>query len=194
MSHPIYPYSEGDRLQDRNTYMYSEYHGQRFLTVWGELRAAVLRELPSPAAPATAPGSAPAGEGYATDQLLAHLLAMPAEDEDRRRLAERLLQRFEVSKRLYRRYDGQFKAQRDSGYDELALYLQFATLCASYVDGANPMPFLNALLKVTDSLIALRSRLDGEQGAWLAWLITRERDWVERIAAHVQPVAAEAQP
>lgn len=176
MTDADYPYSQGDRLNDRNTYFYSAYSGPSFLAAWRESREAALRGLPAPL-PLTAAASVPSD----TAQLLTDMLSTQAEHA----LVERLLQRFEVSKRLYRKYDADLRAIRDSGYDDMDLYLLFAGLCLHCRERAAPMRFLNALLKVLDTLIAARERLSKEQGAALAWLIGEERAWVQRIAADV---------
>ena len=182
MSASAYPYSQGDRLEDRNTYFYSEFRGMPFLEAWQASRDAALAALP-PARPLQprAASIAYAGPAHDTAELLSVLIAQAEPCS----LLDRLLQRFEVSKRLYRRYDADFKAIRDSGYDDLELYLQFAALCLRCQGGPAAMRFLNALLKTLDSLMSARARLGNEQGAQLAWLIGEERAWVRRIAEGV---------
>ncbi|MFG0413664.1 hypothetical protein ACF8MD_08295 [Pseudomonas sp. zjy_8] len=183
MSAIDYPYSQGDRLEERNTYFYSQYHGAAFFPVWQASRQAALAHLP----PAQALPLPTAGEQLESAQdtaaLLADLLNTAADAPGKRRLAERLLQRFEVSKRLHRRYDSDFKAVTSSGYDDLDLYLQFAALCLHHAEQPGALPFLNGLLKVIDSLISVQQHLSPSQGAQLAWLISAEHDWVARIAA-----------
>lgn len=182
MSDIDYPYSQGDRLEERNTYFYSQYHGAAFFPVWRASRQAALAQLP-PAQRVPLPESGEQFEsGQDTAALLADLLHRAADAPGKRRLAERLLQRFEVSKRLYRRYDDNFKAVADSGYADFELYLQFAALCLHYADQPAALPFLNGLLKVLDSLISIQRQLNTAQGAQLAWLIGAEGDWVARIA------------
>ena len=44
----IYPFSEGDRLEDRNSYAYVPYRGQTFIGAWRATRDAAISELPSP--------------------------------------------------------------------------------------------------------------------------------------------------
>jgi hypothetical protein len=186
MSPYIYPYSHGDRLNDRNTYFYSEYHGPAFLEAWHASRSAALAALPAalpPQLPAARAGQAT--EGYNTAELLTHLLQEQSKQSEHQPLLDRLLQRFEVSKRLYRQYDADFKAIRDSGYDDLNLYILFAAVCVDSQKRPAAMRFLNALLKALDSLISARERLEPEQGARLAWLIEKERAWVQRLAADV---------
>lgn len=182
MSDIDYPYSQGNRLEDRNTYFYSQYHGAAFFPAWHASRQAALAQLP-PAQAVTLPVAAAPGEnGHDTATLLVELLRSSADAPGKRRLAERLLQRFEVSKRLHRRYDSDFKAIAASGYDDLDLYLQFAALCLHQAKQPGALPFLNGLLKVIDSLISIHSHLSAVQGAQLAWLIAAEHDWVARVA------------
>lgn len=176
MSHHDYPYSQGDRLNDRNTYFYSEFRGQAFLADWHESRSVALAALPAPLAIAVS--AADPSDTADTAKLLAYLLHTDVEDAR----VDGLLQRFEVSKRLYRRYDRDFKAVRESGYDALDLYLQFGALCVQRQSRPAALRFLNALLKVVDSLISVRERLSCEQGAHLAWLIRAERAWVQSVA------------
>jgi hypothetical protein len=187
MSEITYPYSQGDRLEDRNTYFYSSYHGAAFFPVWRASRDAALSHLPPPRSqPVLAPAANKGAEdGHDTEQLLRNLLAGSPENAENRRLAERLLQRFEVSKRIYRRYDPQFKTMAESGYAEVELYLLFASLCLHYSKQPESLPYLNALLKVLDTLVSILHRLSPTQGAYLAWLIGAEREWVARIAARV---------
>jgi hypothetical protein len=187
MNTPPYPYSQGNRLEERNTYFYSEYHGQAFFMAWRNSREQTLAELPPGAAPQIAASMlSETAAGYDTQQLLAFLLNADLAQAQNRRLAEQLLQRFEVSKRIYRRYDVRFKAIVDSGYEALEFYPQFAALCLRLQDQPAPLPFLNGLLKSIDTLIAIRDRLSPALGAQLAWLIDREAQWVARIATAAQ--------
>lgn len=166
-----YPYSRGDRVGgERNTYFYSEFRGPSFLEAWHESRSAALAALPA----AQRPQLSAAADAGGTAQLLQH-----HENHDR------LLQRFEVSKRIYRCYDAAFKAVRESGYDDLSLYILFGAVCADSQTKPAAIRYLNALLKLVDSLISARERLAPAEAAQLAWLIEREREWVQRVAAQV---------
>jgi hypothetical protein len=183
MSDIDYPYSQGDRLEERNTYFYSQYHGAAFVPAWRARRQMALTHLPAARAVPLPAAAERSEHPAATAALLADLLHAAADAPDKRRLAERLLQRFEVSKRLHRRYDADFKAIADSGYDDLDLYLQFAALCLHQAEQPGALPFLNGLLKVVDSLVSIHPRLSPAQGAQLAWLIAAEQNWVVRLAA-----------
>ncbi len=187
MSLAPYPYSEGNRLEERNTYFYSAYHGQDFFAAWHASRQQALANIRQAQAwqPQAAPSTLDTREGYDAQQVLNVLLSGDLGAPANRRLAEHLLQRFEVSKRLYRRYTPQFKAVLSSGYDDLTLYIQFAALCLAMQAHAKPLPFLNGLLKSIDTLIAVRAQLPAELAANLAWLIAGEARWVQSLAGSV---------
>ena len=71
MSAIDYPYSQGDRLEERNTYFYSQYHGAAFFPVWQASRQAALAHLP----PAQALPLPTAGKQLESAQDTAALLA-----------------------------------------------------------------------------------------------------------------------
>lgn len=184
MSAAGYPYSQSNRLEERNTYFYSAYLGADFFRFWRQDRAQARSALPAPRPPCPPPTARPDGrQGWCCAQLLAYLLGQPQLEAADRLLFERLLQRFEVGKRLYRRYDADLRLQPDSGYDDLALYLQFAALCLAQRGQPHDLRYLNALLKCLDTLISVRAQLSAELGAQLAWLIDGEADWVAQQAA-----------
>lgn len=185
MSDIDYPYSQGNRLEERNTYFYSQYQGMAFFPVWQASRQAALAQLP-PAHPVPLPLATELDQNFQdTAALLADLRHSAAAIPEKRYQAECLLQRFEVSKRLYRQYDHNFKAIMDSGYEDLDIYLQFAALCLHQASQPSALPFLNGLLKVIDTLISIQQHLSSIQGAQLAWLIAAEYDWIRHIAAKV---------
>lgn len=187
MSSISYPYSQGDRLEERNTYFYSEYHGAAFFPAWRASRKTALACLPQPQCPTVPkPSQATTSYGYDTAALLAKLLTDEPNQAQNRRLAERLLQRFEVSKRLYCHYDSDFRAVLSSHYDSLELYLLFASLCLHYAKQPASLPFLNGLLKCLDTLISIQQRLSPELGAHLAWLINAEQEWVAHVATQIE--------
>jgi len=180
----LYPYAMGDRLNDRNSYFYSAYFGQPFFVAWRQSRKEALTTLPAPAEPiANATDTPDCGHGFDTAQLIARLLGAQPLGAEHRQLAGKLLQRFEVSKRLHQRYDDRFKPVLDSRYDDYSLYTGFAAVCLRFADETTSLPFLNGLLKCLDTLIAERDRLPPKQQAELAWLLPREAAWVAQIAA-----------
>ncbi|WP_028454389.1 hypothetical protein [Chitinilyticum litopenaei] len=193
-----YPYAEQDRLEERNTYFYSSYHGAAFFAAWRSSRTLALAGVAGRQAPHPQNGSTTlpdTSDGYACAELLAALLnqatAAPLQGSARI-LAERLLQRFEVSKRLYARYNAQGRAIIDSGYHNIDNYLCFAALCAAMRCADGALPFLNALLKCVDTLISIRDRLNPAQREQLAWLVDAEAHWLALLAARLGIEEAQA--
>jgi methionyl-tRNA formyltransferase len=183
-----YPYASGDRLEQRNTYFYTPYFGIAFLEAWRQQRAQALRELA--AAPSSALGGSEAAPGWhATDRLLESiyrdLSAGDLPDNDSLRTLNRLLQRFEVSKRLHGAYDANWRATDVSDYRSMDRYLRFGEILVLAYGRAGALPYLSALLKIVDTLTSRLETLDAPQRTRLAEVIVRERDYVDRLAARL---------
>ena len=183
-----YPYASGDLLEERNTYFYSAYQGTAFLEAWRQQRADALREMsgnPSTATPAEA-ASAPLVR--ATDILLEciHQQLMAGEGTFARIPAlDRLVQRFEVSKRLHGEYDEKWRPVDSADYRLMERYVRFAEILERAHRFSGELPYLNALLKIVDTLTALRATLSTEQTERLRQIIAHERVHVEQLARRV---------
>lgn len=179
-----YEYATGDLLEDRNTYFYTAYQGADFLAAWRRSRNAALRDLP-PAAPTPPPnrdGSATVDEGAATEALLETAFA----NLDRPGICpilDKLIQRFEVTKRIHRAYGADWRPLDPGSYRDFGLYLRFAELVEATCAKTAGLPSLNALIKAVDTLVAIRGQLRPEQGARLATIIAREHGHVDRLEA-----------
>lgn len=178
-----YPYSRGDLLEQRNTYFYSTFGGEAFLSAWRAERESALGDLPA-AMPAPE-----AGEGQApTDRLLERLYRAFFEGRqgrDEERLLDRLIQRFEVSKRVHAEYNDEFRPSDPEDYRDLGRYLRFAEVLDAAFGLAGGLPRLNAMLKCLDTLTALRDRLEADAAGRLARLIGREREHVDALARSI---------
>jgi len=188
MSSALYPYATGDLLESRNTYFYTPYEGLRFLRAWRDSRDDVLSELPEPAI--SAPAAATLGVSNTADldtaALLERILDKIEQSKPFSDNLDRLVQRFEVSKRVHEAYSAKWRPVDPGNYHDLSLYLRFAEVTeAAYVQ-ARLLTYLNVLLKVIDTLAALRVQLDGESRSRLARLILCERAHVTGIEKAVQ--------
>ena len=92
------------------------------------------------------------------------------------------IKKFEVTKRLFREYDENFRAIDKTAYHDLALYLRFAEIMEAAYRMIEDLSALNALLKIMDTLIAYRVQLTQTQGCRLAWLVDAEAVHVEALA------------
>lgn len=184
-----YPYATGDLLSERNTYFYSAYEGPGFLGAWEDARVRVLERLAAPGdMPVPRGGALPDADGVEARALLERLLAGASGDEgawaEVRPWLDRLVQRFEVTKRIFESYDVSLRARDRERFRDLGLYLRFAEVLEVAYERTAALPYLNALLKCADTLTAMHARLSGDEGARLARLILRERQHVRRLAEH----------
>ncbi|GAU09384.1 hypothetical protein [Desulfoplanes formicivorans] len=172
-----YLYSQGNLLEDRHTYQYSQYMGYDFLKSWKESRNMVAVEFGTPLPPPTPqypyqPLSTPIRTTQRLEELMAGL--MQGMFEELRQELGIWVKKFEVSKRLFDTYDSDFKPVTKDKYDDLSNYLRYAEIMEfAYRQNAD-LPYLNVLLKVIDTLIAYSKYLLPENQARLAWLIKRE--------------------
>lgn len=176
----IYPYAAGPLLDARNTYSYTAYHGTAFLDAWREARERVLAAPTPDAAPCAEPPASP------TARLLRRIQASLAGGDGRSAaLADlnRLLQRFEVTKRVHGEYNENWRPADPEDFRELGLYLALAeTLDAAYT-ATGVLQYLNGLLKCLDTLSAYLPVLDGPQMGRLRALVRQERAHVDALGA-----------
>lgn len=178
MDRNLYPYAEGDRLEDRNTYFYSQFGGTAFLAAWKHDRDQALKEL---GAPLPAPATMESEDGAAA-ALFEALYAAAVGGKGTGKRFDLLLQRFETGKRLYARYDADLRALDRGDYRHLSLYLRFGEVLDAAYASTGRLDHLNALMKLLDILVSLRGELvDGERGR-LARLISSERAFVDALA------------
>jgi hypothetical protein len=189
-----YPFSSGDRLDNRNTYFYTPYGGRAFIDAWRTDRARVEANLPPPAASAPAASVAvwsDEAEIWSTPawcENLFHEIAETPEPPNSAVLGQlgQLLRKFETTKRIHAAYRrGDFRAADPRAYRDPALYLRAGEIFEAAFGRTGSLQCLNVLLKVLDTLSGLAPSLDRDQGSRLARLIAAERGYVERMAARL---------
>lgn len=183
----LYRYDEGDLLEQRNSYFYSTFHGSAFLASWMARRnAAMVQDSHCPDATSAITATAPRGR---TDLWLDELQAAYASGNvsaSQRQLLAKLVQRFEVSKRLHADYTPEFKPAEGAEYLDLPRYVAFAGVLVAAYDIDRKIQTLNVLLKVLDTLCALRHRLPATAAAKLPQLILDERAFVAELACRLE--------
>lgn len=175
-----YEYASGDLLEQRQTYAFSAYAGADFLHAWRASRDAA-RTLWRARAADDEPADGP------TAQLLRTLRSTleRGDLQTARDLGlDRLVQRFEVTKRIHHAYGSDWRPLEGAGYRDLALYVEFALVLAAAARHSPALSYLNALLKCMDTLSALAHAVPAGHCAHAARLIDVERALVERCARH----------
>jgi hypothetical protein len=199
-----YSYAARDRLAEPHAYMYTAFEGTALLRDYFDDRARALGawrgrpqgEHPDAVLIERVAGSGKAGHARPSPcrfdpssriDTLALLLdladaAVWGPDAARARWVERLMQRFEVTKKLYRAYEPGFR-KGAGGFDSGRLYWLFAlVLVLRHRENGDPR-FLNCLLKVGDLLCSLReaSVLAEIPPAGAALVLAEESACVKRL-------------
>ena len=180
-----YDYASGDLLEDRNTYFYARFQGPEFLSAWRRQRDAILAEKSDFFGEDRHAAITP------TDQLLETIwreLSARGSNAETMRVLGRLLQRFEVTKRLHGEYGENWRPTDPQDYRVMKRYVRFAEVLELAYSSSAALPYLNALLKCMDTLTALYARLDVGQKKRLQELIIREKNHVERLALKIANV------
>ena len=167
----VYGYTDRNLLGAREHYHYSRLQGPDFLTAYRDARRAGLAALPDTAPlPLATTGTLPDGTApIGTASLLDALECDPVPD-----WIDRLVQRFEVTKRLYATYDARLR-KGDGPVDDLTLYARLAALLAR--DTAR-LDRLNALLKLNDLLLSQPPAALSSVAGTLRGAVQAERDAV----------------
>lgn len=181
-----YPFADGDRLEDRNTYFYVPYGGKDFMAAWRRQRDTALADLPEPADPEIGGGEKvpEAGPVTTTDLLEAlhgALAGGRAGDTAVQGWLEKLVKKFEVTKHIHPEYDAAFRALDRNAYGDLSLYVRLVEVFEAAFAQSRDLIFLNLLLKCLDSLCSVKDRLSEEEQARLARLIGCEDGHVRTL-------------
>ncbi|PWT75141.1 MAG: hypothetical protein C5B46_03010 [Proteobacteria bacterium] len=181
-----YSYASGDLLEQRNTYFYSAYQGPGLIDAWRRQRHEVETDLAIGAG--AAHGSEEPLPIGPTDWLLQSMyrtLSTQGGLSEQTQL-ERLVQRFEVSKRLHGEYDATWRPVDPADYRSSERYVRFAEILQLAYGFSGRITYLNTLLKVVDTLTAMRATLTVHQRARLRDVVGQERRYIDALHAAVE--------
>jgi|TARA_R110000868_G_scaffold116993_2_gene310877 hypothetical protein len=174
-----YHYSDGELLDTPQDYSYSGYFGQAFVDAWMTRRMELLLLLP-------AAQSLNQFDGTPLSALdTVNLLHAICEGLHNRELSvddleivwlERLVKRFEVSKRVHNAYQNHapYRPVDKSSYKNMPLYLKLAECFILAFNNSGELQYLNAFIKIQDSIISQVNTLNYTNKTNLAWLIEQE--------------------
>lgn len=89
-----------------------------------------------------------------------------------------LLKRFEVTKRIYSRYDKNFRRIDKNDFEELKLYILFAYILTLAYAKSKKLPYLNSLLKVNDINISNVSNFSSDIIELLGYCVQKEKGYI----------------
>jgi methionyl-tRNA formyltransferase len=178
---PTYRYASGDLLENRNTYFYTSYEGQAFLESWRRQRTAALAAACGTDSESALPDDC-APVARQLQRLKKQLAGGSASAGDYQTL-DRLLQRFEVSKRLHDSYSSSWKPLDTSRYHGAERYLLLAEALCLAAANTGDLRYLNGLLKCVDTLTATGIATGSSGSARLNAVLEQERHLVDQVAA-----------
>ncbi|MGR3175978.1 MAG: hypothetical protein ACUZ8N_15480 [Candidatus Scalindua sp.] len=192
----LYPYAEGDLLNNRNTYFYTSFEGRAFLDAWQESRDKIVtlygQQEKCPKANASALpeellGEIDRGEIVETGILLESLYVYLTDEKEPQSkaatcLIDNLVKRFEVTKRIHSAYGAGFKPVDKKAYVDYGLYVRMAEVLECAYSIFKKLPYLNVLLKCVDTLCSISEDLNPNQRSRLGRIIAEERRHVKDLA------------
>lgn len=168
-----YAYTLGDNLEEPLKYNYTAYHGRDFIRSWylNRMRALLsINEQDREYAPEhfcakdTAFRMLPVMNeseifvGPTLHEILQTLLTCKPVPEELKQLLDGCVKTFEVRKRLYPVYSLRFKPEDENSYHDIRLYIIFACVCVEAFRFYQDFRYLNALLKVNDTVLSQWNR------------------------------------
>lgn len=196
-----YPYAGGDLFTARNTYFYTEYKGIEFLEAWSENRQGVLGFLKGKISVHKEGGMKHSQEGNLdyfeerlkredvidTRNLLLTIQSAFADsnsvtDDLLKSWVDRLVKKFEISKRIHETYGREFMAIDKERHKNISLYVSLAEIFVMAYVRYQKLPYLNVLLKAMDTLSAKRKLLSPHLASRAIVLFHNEREFVLKIA------------
>ena len=101
-------------------------------------------------------------------------LLIDREEVDSYKKIDFLLKKFEISKKIYNVYDLEWRPTDQSNAFSFKLYIGFALILDTSYKNTRKLNYLNALLKLIDSLVSVYEDLDILEKRNLTWLILEE--------------------
>lgn len=176
-----YDYASVDLLKSPQKYQYTQYFGLAFIEAWKAQRKTLMTELPV----ASLPKLLAREDRCTTYQQLAEIcnqLRVNATSLDNTDILLFYLKKFEVTKRLYAEYSDTGKAIKSgSSYSLLANYLLLAENCIYKWQQDHSSYWLNALLKINDTLSTQYKSMSVTDQAYLHWILLAEAEFIAQL-------------
>jgi len=198
----MYKYATGNCIEEIQTYFYTEYKGMPFLDAWKDSRKKILNSHTIPKSFSQESfhllenDSSILSVNDILDILLSndkyvntkdiiktlYLSMETKKDQHIIILLKNLLKRFEITKRVHDVYGKNYKPKDIELYKNLELYICLAEIFEKAYSIFNDLPYLNALLKIIDSISSVFASLNNEEKSRLCFLVENEYHHVNQLA------------
>jgi hypothetical protein len=185
-----YPYIRANILEERNTYFFSQYAGHDFLRAWRHSRFpfTLKKKSTKTEQPFFQLNSelipTPDMSGlYACSDILNFIWYKLTTNDyySAQPFLDRLLQRFEVTKRIFEFYDSEISAKGRTDYLILSNYIGFALVLGQAMVQTLNLKYLNALFKVNDIIVSVQLQLTDEEMEWASRAVAVEEQCVQQL-------------
>lgn len=177
-----YKYITDNNLYSKQTYMYSDYEGLSFISKYLGSRKVYLEQNKKTGECV----SETAGkDGSPTQRNLREILYQldcGHNDEETICAVNNYVKSFEVRKRIYTNYDGNWKPSENAGFEEYECYLLFADCLISMYDRTHCLKYYSCLLKLDDTLLSIQNKLGVLSKEHLGRIIMRELEIFKLLA------------
>ncbi len=176
-----YDYASVDLLKSPQKYQYTPYLGRTFIEAWKTQRKTLMAALPAAALPELSVIEDP-GTTYQQLAEICYQLRSNSSSLENTDLLLFYLKKFEVTKRLYAGYSQSGKAiKSDASYAVLVNYLILAENCICKWQQERRSYWLNALLKISDTLSTQYQKMSVIEQAYLHWILRSEVEIVGQL-------------
>lgn len=174
-----YKYITENNTENRQDYMYSDYHGEEFLSAYKKTRQSFVASHPE--ARLFIPP-----DDNANGRLVKLTKRIEAGEwtADVAKELDFFVKAFEVRKRLYDEYQPESIRPKDgAAYDCAGNYLLLALSAYRGYTRTKNLKYLNVMLKLDDTLMSLEKSLTPYEASCLSALLRAEAESVERISS-----------
>lgn len=170
----VYKYITEDNLENKQTYMYSEYGGEDFLEEYVKSRKDIIINTNSL-------GRGAAHNAYTELRYIWNdIRNAETIDVQTKDMIDMYVKAFEVRKRIYTGYDEAWKPCRQE-YREYGIYLLLGNILIRTYWMTGCIKYVSCLMKLTDSLISVAKMLKETEQYELAEILEKELKIYEKL-------------
>ena len=173
-----YTYVSSDPFTEKINYSYSKYYGIQFIEIWKEHRKKFIQQTSESFSVHSF--ITEENDTHSTHTLLDEWIQFPQKINIEQ--FSLLLKRVEVTKKIFKSYDENFRPTKQKECNDLSLHLKFSCVLVHLYKKTKKFNYLNVLLKVNDIICSEMSlsesiRLSG----FVNWVLQEEKAIINEL-------------
>ncbi len=191
-----YQYTLDDLIVKPHKYTYTEFEGEPFLDKWKTDRSKFRNDTPSEYIPSSnldinseeISKAMETGEVQTSGMLLRLYDELSSEfpPETTFDLVRKLVKRFEVFKRIHSDYKQGLRAVEKKKYHDSQNYVYAAFVFEKAYCTTRKLYYLNAFIKMVDTLSSIAPKLNEQQCRNVSWLIGQEARHIQDLTVKIK--------